>query len=197
MTNWFTADTHFGHANIIRYCNRPYASVAEMDDDLVRRWNERVGDGDTVWVLGDFALGKLDRSLAIAGRLRGAKRLVVGNHDRPFTDDPVRRRRWVETYLRAGFETVEHGAVGYLLEGRHPVTLCHFPYAGDSGDVDRYVERRPVDDGLPLLHGHVHEKWHRNGHELNVGVDRNGYAPVSEAEVAEALRDVLAAPATG
>ena len=192
MTNWFTADTHFGHANIIRYCNRPYASVEEMDADLVRRWNERVADGDTVWVLGDFALGRLERSLAHAGRLNGRLRLVVGNHDRPFTRDAARRARWEETYLRSGFETVEHGAVPFLLEGRHRVTLCHFPYAGDSQDTDRYLERRPPDDGLPLVHGHVHEKWHRNGRQLNVGVDRNGYAPLSEAEVADALRDVLA-----
>ena len=192
MTNWFTADTHFGHANIIRYCSRPYSSVEEMDTDLVRRWNERVADDDVVWVLGDFALGRLERSLATAGRLNGRKRLVVGNHDRPFTRDAARRSRWEDTYLRAGFETVEHGAVPYLLEGRHRVTLCHFPYAGDSQDVDRYVERRPPDDGLPLVHGHVHEKWHRSGRQLNVGVDRNGFAPVSEAEVAAALRDVLA-----
>ena len=192
MTNWFTADTHFGHANIIRYCNRPYASVEEMDADLVRRWNERVADGDTVWVLGDFALGRLERSLAHAGRLKGRLRLVVGNHDRPFTGDAARRARWEETYLRAGFETVEHGAVPFLLAGRHRVTLCHFPYAGDSQDTDRYLERRPPDDGLPLVHGHVHEKWHRNGRQLKVGVDRNGYAPLSEAEVADALRDVLA-----
>jgi calcineurin-like phosphoesterase family protein len=193
MTTWFTADTHFGHANIIRYCNRPYASVEEMDADLVRRWNERVVDGDTVWVLGDFALGNLKRSLANAALLRGRKRLVVGNHDRPFTGDPAARRRWEDAYLGAGFETVEHGAVPFLLGGHHDVTLCHFPYAGDSRDVDRYVEQRPHDAGLPLLHGHVHEKWHRNGRQLNVGVDRNGFAPVSEAEVTEALRDVLAA----
>ncbi len=42
MTTWFTADTHFGHANIIRHCDRPFASIEEMDDELIRRINERV-----------------------------------------------------------------------------------------------------------------------------------------------------------
>lgn len=54
---WFTSDTHFGHANIIKYCNRPYKDTEEMNADLIKRWNSTVGKDDLVWHLGDFSLG--------------------------------------------------------------------------------------------------------------------------------------------
>ncbi len=63
---WFTADHHFGHANIIRYCNRPFASAEEMDATLVHLWNETVGRDDIVYHLGDFTLQPLDKFKAIA-----------------------------------------------------------------------------------------------------------------------------------
>jgi len=84
MGLWFTADLHLGHANIIRYCRRPFRDVADMDEAIVLGWNGVVGADDDVWVLGDFAMGTLDRSLPIGRRLNGTKHLVVGNHDRPF-----------------------------------------------------------------------------------------------------------------
>ena len=51
---FFTSDLHLGHANIIRYCDRPFANVGEMDAELIRRWNETVGEEDVVYFLGDF-----------------------------------------------------------------------------------------------------------------------------------------------
>ena len=51
---FFTSDLHFGHENVLRFDNRPFASVEEMDAELVRRWNEKVGKGDLVYVLGDL-----------------------------------------------------------------------------------------------------------------------------------------------
>ncbi|MFR5135571.1 MAG: phosphoesterase, partial [Acutalibacter sp.] len=55
MSAFFIADTHFGDGNILRYENRPFATVEEMDQELIRRWNEKVGEGDTVFHLGDFS----------------------------------------------------------------------------------------------------------------------------------------------
>ena len=52
---WFTADTHFGHANIIKHCNRPWPHIAAHDEALIARWNEVVGESDTAYVIGDFA----------------------------------------------------------------------------------------------------------------------------------------------
>ncbi len=87
MTIWFTADHHFGHANIIRFCHRPFANVIEMDEAMVHRWNSAVSDDDEVWHLGGFGYRCGPNRLAeIFDQLRGrTKHLIRGNHDRQGT----------------------------------------------------------------------------------------------------------------
>ena len=80
-TVFFTADPHFGHTNIIRYENRPFASAEEMDQELIRRWNETVSPEDTVYLLGDFSFYGKEKSTEILSALQGHIRLVMGNHD--------------------------------------------------------------------------------------------------------------------
>ena len=53
---WFTSDWHFGHRNVIDYCNRPFSSVEEMNDKLVELWNNTIKPEDEVWFLGDFSM---------------------------------------------------------------------------------------------------------------------------------------------
>lgn len=193
MTTWYTADTHFGHARIIEYCQRPFATVQEMDEGLVERWNERVADDDHVLVLGDFALGKIAESLQVVRRLKGHKVLVSGNHDRSWYGMDRKKatsHAWAARYLDSGFESVlaGHPVYDHHLPGYDgPVTLSHFPYVGDSHGEDRYVDFRPTHrKGHVLLHGHVHDAWPhqtRPGLQLNVGVDVNDYAPVPAAEL--------------
>jgi len=78
---WFTADTHFGHANIIRHSDRPFADVAEQDRVLTENWNAHVGPTDLVYHLGDFAY-KSGRPIAeVRRRLHGQVYLFLGNHD--------------------------------------------------------------------------------------------------------------------
>jgi len=192
MTVWFTADLHFGHANIIRYCNRPFTDVANMDDELIGRWNDTVAPTDTVWVLGDVALGRIEQTLGLVARLTGRKLLVAGNHDRCWAGHGRRARRWTERYRDAGFDEVHQGEIALDIAGV-AVTACHFPYRGDSHDEDRYLEHRPVDRGDWLLHGHVHERWREWGRMINVGVDAWDFRPVSEATIAS----LLAAAPTG
>lgn len=86
MTNVFlTSDTHFGHKNICVFENydgspvRPWDSVEEMDEEMVKRWNETVGPKDKVYHLGDVVINR--KSLAIMERLNGDKVLIKGNHD--------------------------------------------------------------------------------------------------------------------
>ena len=64
---------------------------------------------------------------------------------------------------------------------------CHFPYFGDSHDEERFESHRPIDDGRLLLHGHVHTRWHVEGHQVNVGCDVWDYRPVSEESIVAAL----------
>lgn len=176
---YFTSDLHFAHTNIIKYTNRPYESVEEMNLDLIRRWNDRVTPDDEVWVLGDFAMGKLADSLPLALQLNGHKILIPGNHDRCWVGH-TRGAEWVEKYE----------AVGFILRPStmHPydwkeVLFDHFPYTGDSSEDDRYIEYRHVDTGKWLLHGHVHNLWRQSGRQINVGIDAWGGYPVSAEEL--------------
>jgi calcineurin-like phosphoesterase family protein len=80
-TVFFIGDTHFGHKNIIEYekTTRNFSSIEEHNEELIKRWNSVVGKNDIVYHLGDFCFGK--QNIAIAGRLNGSKRLIMGNHD--------------------------------------------------------------------------------------------------------------------
>ncbi|HRE00676.1 MAG TPA: metallophosphoesterase family protein [Ilumatobacteraceae bacterium] len=177
MTRFFTSDLHFGHANVIGYCGRPFHGVGQMNAAMVAAWNTVVGPDDEVWVLGDLAMGKLDESLQCAAQLVGRKHLVIGNHDRPFRGHGAAR------YEAVGFE-LHHGHVELDMPNGVTVVACHFPYTGDSHDVDRYDEHRPADEGRWLLHGHVHERWRQRGRMINVGVDAWGGYPVTDTHLA-------------
>lgn len=71
MTLWFTADHHFGHANIIEYTNRPFDNVEQMDEALITAWNDVVEDGDLVYHLGDFTLSDWPFAKSVLQRLNG------------------------------------------------------------------------------------------------------------------------------
>jgi calcineurin-like phosphoesterase family protein len=187
MTTWFTADLHLGHANIIKYCARPFDDVEEMHSQLIERWNGAVEPKDTVWVLGDFALGKIDETLPMAAELAGKKILLAGNHDRCWDGHGSKAQGWTQRYLDAGFATVAQGQ-SKLKIGSTRVSMSHFPYWGDSQDQDRFVDHRPTDKGAWLIHGHVHERWAQRGRMIIVGVDATGFRPISEAEVAAMIQ---------
>ena len=79
---FFTADTHFGHENVIRFDNRPFASVEEMDAELIKRWNAKVGKEDIVYVLGDIIWKSLNNDAeSLIKSLNGQIILIKGNHD--------------------------------------------------------------------------------------------------------------------
>ncbi len=187
---WFTSDTHFGHANIIRYCDRPFYTVDDMNVGIVERHNSLVNPGDDVWWLGDVALGHLADSLACVDLCHGQKTLVVGNHDRPFRLGGKKKPpspAWDQTYRDAGFSTIIHGSTKLTLRRGPAVTVCHFPYSGDSGPADRFVHARPVDNGSWLLCGHIHETWRQRGRQINVGVDAWGGEPVPEQTIIDLI----------
>ncbi|MGE0881173.1 MAG: metallophosphoesterase family protein [Acidimicrobiia bacterium] len=186
---YWTADLHFGHANILGYCDRPFADLAAMHEGLIERWNDAVGADDEVWVLGDVAMGRFDESIALVKRLRGRKVLVAGNHDRCWAGHGDRAVGYGDVYRAAGFERIVQTATKIDVAGTS-VVVSHFPYRGDTQPVDRYVEHRADDTGLVILHGHVHGNWQVNGRQINVGVDVRDYAPVSEDMLA---REIAAA----
>lgn len=184
MVTWFTADAHFDHFNIIRYCGRPFADEAEMNLSIIERHNYVVAAQDTVWMLGDVSLSV--GALHWVGELSGHKILVPGNHDRCWAGRGPKATKAQQMYFDAGFEQIVDHPDPLLIAGRQ-VLLDHFPYrntdptqpVADSRSLERHVGHRPVDEGSWLLHGHVHEKWQQKGRMINVGVDAWGGAPVS------------------
>jgi len=194
MTTYFTADQHFGHQNIIEYCGRPFHSVGEMNAVLVENWNAVVGPHDTVHVLGDVAMGRREESMPLIGRLAGHKILYPGNHDRCWYGHGERALRLEQEYLDAGFDEIRQRPLAMTV-GNREVLVCHLPYQGDSGETERYAKFRPVDEGMWLLHGHVHEKWRQQGRMVNVGVDVWDFTPVAEEAIARLMDGTLRASA--
>lgn len=178
---YFTSDHHFSHKNIIQLCNRPFNSVEEMDEEMIKRWNSVVGEQDIVYYLGDFSLS-IRPVKAYVPRLNGIKILIPGNHDKCF---PHKSRdiRFEMAYITAGFEV--------NLNNSHSIRgvdflLSHFPY--DNGEDKRFYEIFPRDDGQWLLHGHVHNKWKVKDKQINVGVDQWGFYPVSLDKILEIIK---------
>lgn len=189
---WFTSDWHFGHRNILTLgAGRPFTTIEEHDEALIERHNALVAPEDTVWVLGDVALGGIAESLFCCSRMHGYKILVCGNHDRPTMVKPPQVRRWMDRYRdEGGFEQIVGERNTYVGLAGQRVAISHYPYAGESepGREDRYADRRPVDVGMWLLHGHVHDAWQVNGRMVNVGVDAWDCAPVAAGTIAEIIR---------
>lgn len=176
---WFTSDLHLGHTRINELCNRPFNSVAQMNYEIVRRWNEVVRDEDTVYILGDLAMGSITDSLALVPQLNGNKILVPGNHDRVWSGYKQTAAKGEE--MRRLYESVGLTIAPQEVTLDNGWKLCHFPTSGDSYTDDRYPEHRPtIDDGQWLIHGHVHNLWRVKGKQVNVGVDVWNFYPVVE-----------------
>lgn len=179
MAMFFTSDLHFGHVNIIGFCDRPWADVPAMNAGLISRWNEKVTNSDYVFVLGDFAMGKISETLPIAERLNGHKFLVPGNHDRCFSKSKD-SEKWIKAYREVGFDVLpERYLVGL---GDTHAMVCHFPYSVNAHD-ERFADKHPEDLGGLLLSGHVHDAWLMQERNINVGTDVWDYAPAHEDEI--------------
>lgn len=165
---WFTADTHFYHRNIIDYCNRPYATVQEMNEDIVNRWNNSVSSADTVYFIGDFGLGPASKLGDIRQRLNGKITLIKGNHDRSISD-----KRWKND---VGMDDVVDWA------DLDEFKLMHLPYKEDDKEFFQINKEKW------LLCGHVHTKWRIKERQFNVGMDVNGFKPISINEIREIIK---------
>ena len=189
------SDPHFGHANIIKYCNRPFPDAATMDAALVANWNATVPPDATVWVLGDMTIMP-DKLGGLLARLHGRKVLVAGNHDQPHPvslHNKGRRPEQLADYARAfrtaGFDAV-HLSGAFALPDLGRVLVCHYPY---SAGADWLRVRLPDDGETPLLHGHVHDKWRFKGRMLNAGVEVQDYRPFTLREIRDLFRAERAA----
>jgi calcineurin-like phosphoesterase family protein len=158
MTVFFTSDNHFFHTNIIKYCDRPFRDSLHMNEEMIVKWNNRVGPKDDLYCLGDFAMGQQDESQAVLDRLNGRKHLITGNHDK------VSRKLNGWVWVRAYHEL--------RLDGLN-IVLFHY--------ATRVWNRSHR--GSIALFGHSHGGMPGNSQSLDVGADCWDYEPVTFAEI--------------
>jgi len=167
---FFTSDTHYGHANVIKYSNRPFQDVDEMNEMMIKNWNDVVRPGDLVYHLGDFAFTTLEKATEIARRLNGQKYLVFGNHDKRLRKERDFLAQWVWAKDFAEIKV-----------GDQKIVLCHYAML-----VWNQSHR-----GAWNLHGHSHGNLPVDKHALriDVGVDCWDYEPVSYDEIADVMSE--------
>ena len=121
---WVTSDLHFNHLNILKYepVSRPFVSIDEMNEVLISRWNQVVKPNDTVYVLGDLAMGRIEDSRACIERLNGKIILIRGNHD---------TKPRLEMYKELGIEV--HDIFYLPYKGRWFI-MCHFRRVYQNGN---------------------------------------------------------------
>ena len=150
---WITGDTHFFHKNIIRYTNRPFKNVNEMNYEIVRRWNSVVGEKDIVYHLGDFSFGNKKETSTLMEKLNGRIILVKGNHDRK------KSKKWLSDL---NFEKIVESiiVVDNFLLSHYPLYINGIPCLNVGVDVWNYYPIPFPKSDRPLnLCCHVHNKW--------------------------------------
>jgi calcineurin-like phosphoesterase family protein len=123
---------HLGHKNILRFDQRPFFTVEEMDAEIIKNWNRAVTPADEVYILGDM-FWKNEGAAEVLRSLHGRKYLVLGNHDR-INSDMQREFVWIKE-----IETIKDG-------DKH-VVLCHYPIAHWKNQRNGYIH----------LYGHIHQ----------------------------------------
>jgi len=157
---YFSADCHFGHANIIRLCDRPFTSVGHMDHTLISNWNSVVNNGDTVYHLGDFSFGSVEYTRKIKQQLNGTIHFIRGNHD------------WKNAEALGDMPDIYEMKIG-----KQHIVMCHYPMRSWNKSFH----------GSWHIYGHTHGKLPPFHKSYDVGVDNNDYTPISFTKLSEII----------
>lgn len=173
---YFTSDTHYGHANIIKYSERPFKDTVEMNETMIRNWNEIVKPGDQIYHLGDFGFMQEPELDKILSRLNGQKFLIWGNHDQVIKKSKALQAHfaWCRDYYEIKTE----------YEGKdQKIVLCHYPM----------VSWNKMHRGSWMVHGHCHGnlKYPFKGRIWDAGVDPNGFKLITVADLGKRFKDVV------
>lgn len=169
---YYISDLHFGHRNIIDFEHRPFSSVEEMDEDMIRRWNNKVKKGDDVYILGDFSYYKDGNKVnEILKSLNGKKFLIKGNHDHLFLSN--------DDFDESLFIWIKDYAM--IKDDNDTIILFHYP-------IQVWNEQH---HGALHFYGHVHSNigtFHPMKYEIpnsyNVGIDKIK-EPMTKNEILE------------
>lgn len=173
---WVASDHHFYHKNIIRFCDRPFATVEEMNAEMIKRHNEVVGHNDDVYFLGDIAFCDEARLIDILLQMNGTKYLVLGNHDNVIrkSKNPklLTQFEWIKDYFE--LKIPNQTAIG-------PIVLCHYPLHSWNR----------MHHGALHFYGHTHGSVPTlmSGRGRDIGMDTNDCRPWNVRElVSEMLK---------
>jgi calcineurin-like phosphoesterase family protein len=174
-TPFFTSDHHFGHTNILKFCNRPFESIEEMNETLIHKWNEKISPDDEVYYLGDFAMTKDNALVAsILDRLHGTKYLIVGNHEGAALNHR-KRFKWIKDYHELKVQDAD------AQNGVQTIILFHYALREWHGDFR----------GTWHLYGHSHGTLPDIEEQLafDIGVDCHHFYPLSYQEVKQIVKN--------
>ena len=170
---FFISDLHFQHKNILKYDNRPFSTVDEMDESLILNWNNKVQKNDIVFYIGDFAFCKPEKSKEIAHRLNGKIHFILGNHDNLRDIQSLNRFETINDYFLLSIKEEE------LDRKWQEIAMMHYPIF--SWDKEHH--------GSFHLHGHCHQSLVETNPEfykrkvLDVGCNGHNYTPLSYDEI--------------
>lgn len=170
---FFTSDPHYGHENILKYCHRPFNSIEEHDEELIRLWNETVPEDGIVFILGDIGFCSETYLKTILNRLNGKIYWIIGNHDwRRITPGIMNR-----------FECITQQMV--ITVDNKLVYLNHFPFLcyPDSDRHPVYQFFGHVHSGPLSGSSDISRLVHLNKRQYDVGVDNNEYKPISFQDI--------------
>lgn len=178
---FFTSDTHFNHTNILKYCYRPFETIEDHDETIIRNWNSVIPEDGVVFHLGDFGCGSVRYLKSVLERLNGTIFLCVGNHDFTKTREPLRK-----------FFAEQRLQYNLYVKKQH-IILNHRPFLCYEGSNTNTVWN---------LFGHVHSGPNANGIDIprltmlfptqyDVGVDNNNYTPISFYQVKEKIEEQI------
>lgn len=161
---WLSSDHHFENFGVIKNCNRPFSSVEEMNETLIKNWNSVINKQDIIYYLGDFSFGKYANNLKIFNRLNGKQKILIkGNHCK----NNVLKLPWTSIH---DIFNLKHNGQLYV--------LCH--YAMRTWNKSYHGSRH--------LYGHSHNKLPPFGLSFDIGVDAWNYFPVSIDQVEEKMK---------
>lgn len=180
---FFISDLHLGHHNVIKFDGRPYHNVDEMHVDIIRRWNEVVGDDDIVYYLGDLAMRVNDTTKWIIYQLKGKIHFIMGNHDD--YRDISKLGRW-EHIHEYGTEIMvkDDDAENKRDNGYQQIIMSHYPI----------LSWNKAHHGSWHLHGHCHGSLMKGNQDyykrkvMDVGCNVINYTPISYSEVKDVMK---------
>lgn len=172
MSIYITSDLHFNHQNIIKYANRPFSSVEEMNQCLIKNWNDTVKKNDIVYIVGDFFMGRIEKISSILKKLNGYKYLIIGNHDTSKRQEIYKKHRVI---VRKYDELYYAG---------HKYLLYHYPLIDfhKENKIENYILKELEKDNTFLLYGHLHNDIPaelQKDKSYYIGVDGNNFKPIS------------------